>query len=56
MPYILGNECAGEVVAVGDNVDEKTFGYKVGDMVAVGLLFCWDSCRSRKLSLTKITA
>lgn len=36
MPYILGNECAGEVVAVGDNVDEKTFGYKVGDKVAVG--------------------
>ncbi|BGP58665.1 hypothetical protein JCM8202_006359 [Rhodotorula sphaerocarpa] len=34
MPYILGNECAGEVVAVGDNVDEKTFGYKVGDKVA----------------------
>ncbi|GAA5988645.1 hypothetical protein JCM10908_003654 [Rhodotorula pacifica] len=34
LPYILGNESAGEVVAVGDGVDEATYGYKVGDKVA----------------------
>ncbi|ORY57693.1 hypothetical protein BCR35DRAFT_309589 [Leucosporidium creatinivorum] len=34
MPYTLGNESAGVVVAVGDGVDEATYGYKVGDRVA----------------------
>ncbi|POY72962.1 hypothetical protein BMF94_3948 [Rhodotorula taiwanensis] len=34
LPYILGNESAGEVVAVGEGVDEATYGYKVGDKVA----------------------
>ena len=34
MPYILGNESAGEVVAVGEGVDESTYGFKVGDKVA----------------------
>ncbi|KAL8283230.1 hypothetical protein RQP46_006008 [Phenoliferia psychrophenolica] len=34
MPYVLGNESSGEVVALGEGVDEATFGYKVGDKVA----------------------
>ena len=34
MPYILGNESAGQVVAVGQGVDESTYGFKVGDKVA----------------------
>ncbi|GAA5932828.1 hypothetical protein JCM1841_005442 [Sporobolomyces salmonicolor] len=34
MPYILGNESAGTVVAVGEGVDEATYGFKVGDKVA----------------------
>ncbi|KAM0756590.1 NAD(P)-binding protein [Meredithblackwellia eburnea MCA 4105] len=33
-PYILGNESTGVVVAVGEGVDESTYGYKVGDRVA----------------------
>ncbi|KAK4701358.1 NADPH:quinone reductase, partial [Phenoliferia sp. Uapishka_3] len=33
MPHILGNESSGEVVAVGEGVDEATFGFKVGDKV-----------------------
>lgn len=35
MPRVLGNESAGEVVAVGEGVDEATYGFKVGDKVAV---------------------
>lgn len=35
MPWTLGNECAGEVVALGDGVDAATVGFKVGDKVAV---------------------
>ncbi|GAA5884031.1 hypothetical protein JCM16303_001367 [Sporobolomyces ruberrimus] len=34
MPWTLGNECAGEVVALGDGVDAATVGFKVGDKVA----------------------
>lgn len=37
MPCTLGNESAGVVVAVGDGVDEATYGYRVGDRVAVRL-------------------
>lgn len=31
MPYILGNECAGTVAALGEGVND----FKVGDKVAV---------------------
>lgn len=34
MPWTLGNECAGEVVALGEGVDEAEVGFKVGDKVA----------------------
>jgi len=37
MPWTLGNECAGEVVSLGEGVDEATVGFKVGDKVAVSL-------------------
>ncbi|KAM0787119.1 hypothetical protein ACM66B_006373 [Microbotryomycetes sp. NB124-2] len=33
MPMILGQESAGTVVAVGPDVDEQTFGFKIGDRV-----------------------
>lgn len=39
MPYTLGNECAGKVVAIGEGVDEAKLGYKVGDNVAVRSLY-----------------
>ncbi|GAA5947829.1 hypothetical protein JCM3765_001101 [Sporobolomyces pararoseus] len=34
MPWTLGNECAGEVVALGEGVNETEVGFKVGDKVA----------------------
>jgi len=48
MPYTLGNESAGVVVAVGEGVDEATSGYKVGDRVVVrlaGSLWRAEQCR-----------
>ncbi|KAI5474910.1 hypothetical protein MNV49_002193 [Pseudohyphozyma bogoriensis] len=33
MPYVLGNESAGVVAAVGEGVTEADYGYKVGDRV-----------------------
>lgn len=35
MPFILGNESAGTVVAVGEGVDCATYGFSIGDRVAV---------------------
>lgn len=35
MPFILGNESAGTVVAVGEGVDSATYGFTIGDRVAV---------------------
>ncbi|GJN94646.1 hypothetical protein Rhopal_007729-T1 [Rhodotorula paludigena] len=34
LPFILGNECGGVVAAVGSDVDEAKYGFKVGDRVA----------------------
>ncbi|GAA5905664.1 quinone oxidoreductase family protein [Sporobolomyces salmoneus] len=34
MPWTLGNECAGEVVALGEGVDPTSVGFNVGDKVA----------------------
>ncbi|GAA5831667.1 hypothetical protein JCM11251_000786 [Rhodosporidiobolus azoricus] len=33
LPYILGQECAGTVVALGEGVDPAKYGYNVGDTV-----------------------
>ncbi|SGY38532.1 BQ5605_C003g02044 [Microbotryum silenes-dioicae] len=34
MPYILGNESAGVVIALGEGVTEASHGFKIGDKVA----------------------
>lgn len=34
-PCVLGNECAGTLVAIGSNVKPEEYGYKIGDKVAV---------------------
>ncbi|GAA5837222.1 hypothetical protein JCM3766R1_002166 [Sporobolomyces carnicolor] len=34
MPWTLGNECAGEIVSLGEDVDPAAVGFNVGDKVA----------------------